>query len=110
MSQSSLRSTALFLRLKAKRFRGMLGVLKGSMVEIVQAVYKNGAFTPLAETHVPDGVTVRLVIESDDDVSSPNSLSLAMGVYDGLSDKDIQEVEAFALDRNTFFNDVKNNE
>ena len=80
------------------------------MVEIVQAVYKNGAFMPLAETHVPDGVTVRLVIESDENVSSQNPLNIAMGVYDGLSDKDIREVEACALDRNTFFNDVKNNE
>jgi predicted DNA-binding antitoxin AbrB/MazE fold protein len=70
----------------------------GNMVEIVQAVYKDGTFTPLAETHIPDGMTVRLLIESDEDVPSQNSLCLAMDVYDGLSDEDIREVEKCALE------------
>ncbi len=80
------------------------------MVEIVQAVYKDGTFRPLAETHIPDGMTVRLVIESNEDAPQLNPLSLAMGVYDGLSETDIHEVEQCALDRSAFFSNVKSDE
>jgi predicted DNA-binding antitoxin AbrB/MazE fold protein len=64
------------------------------------AVYQGGAFHPLAPLDVPlqEGRNVRLLIEETEPM--PESLALAFRVYDGLTDDQIDEIEAIALDAN----------
>lgn len=68
----------------------------------IDAVYENGAFRPLRPdaVGVPEGQLVRITI---DDQGESEALRLAVQVFDGLSEEDIDEVERIALDRSVFF-------
>ena len=72
------------------------------MKHAIDAIYENGAFRPIQQdaVAVADGQRVRITV---DDQCEPEALRLAMNVYDGLSDKDIDEIEQIALDRDNFF-------
>ena len=72
------------------------------MKHAIDAIYENGTFRPIERDAlaIADGQRVRITI---DDQCEPEALRLAMTVYDGLSDKDIDEVEKTALDRGNFF-------
>ena len=72
------------------------------MKHAIDAIYENGAFRPIRQdaVAVADGQRVRITV---DDQCEPEALRLAMNVYDGLSDKDIDEIEQIALDRDNFF-------
>jgi len=72
------------------------------MKQTIDAIYENGTFRPLERdaVSIPDGQRVRLTVE---DECEPEALRLAMNVYHGLSDKDIDEIERIALDRGNFF-------
>lgn len=68
----------------------------------IDAVYENGAFRPLepGAVTIPDGQRVRITVEGE---AGPEALRLATGVYEGLSEKHIDEIEQIALDRSNFF-------
>jgi len=75
--------------------------------EPIDAVYEQGTFKPLEPVELPEGQRVTLSVE-------PRALSPAEAeaqlrawhaVYEGLSEADIAEVEAMALDRSHFFRD-----
>ena len=72
------------------------------MKHAIDAIYENGAFRPIRgdAVDVADGQRVRITV---DDECEPEALRLAVSVYDGLSDHEIDEVEQIALDRRTFF-------
>ena len=72
------------------------------MKHAIDAIYENGAFRPIGHDAVAiaNGQRVRLTV---DDEFEPEALRLAMSVYDGLSEKDIDEIERIALDRSHFF-------
>lgn len=72
------------------------------MKHAIDAIYENGAFRPIQQdaVAVADGQRVRITV---DDQCEPEALRLAMNVYDGLSDKDIDEIEQIAFDRDNFF-------
>jgi predicted DNA-binding antitoxin AbrB/MazE fold protein len=72
------------------------------MKHAIDAIYKNGTFHPVERgaIAIADGQRVRLTV---DDEYEPEPLRLAMGVYDGLSGSDIDEIERIALDRGDFF-------
>lgn len=73
------------------------------MKRAIDAVYENGLFRPLlhgGEIALSDGQHVRLTV---DDQSEPEAIRLAIGVYEGLADEDVDEVERIALDRGNFF-------
>jgi predicted DNA-binding antitoxin AbrB/MazE fold protein len=72
------------------------------MKHTINAIYENGTFRPIQRDAVPiaDGQRVRIVV---DDECEPEALQLAMSVYDGLSGKEIDEIEQIALDRRNFF-------
>jgi predicted DNA-binding antitoxin AbrB/MazE fold protein len=72
------------------------------MKHVIDAIYEHGTFRTLRRDAVPlaDGQRVRITVE---DENEPEALRLAMSVYDGLSAKDIEDVEQIALDRSTFF-------
>lgn len=68
----------------------------------VDAVYENGALRLPQHGTLPiaEGQWVRITI---DDEIEPEAIRLAMSVYEGLTDAEIDEVEAVALDRRNFF-------
>lgn len=73
------------------------------MIKTVNAVYEDGCFIPQKKMYIADGMKVKLIIESDDEESVDDILNLATGVYEGLSDKEINEVEEIAFDRKDLF-------
>jgi len=72
------------------------------MKHAIDAIYENGTFRPIQRDAVAiaDGQRVRITIDDD---CEPQALRLAVGVYDGLSDKEIDEIEQISLDRGNFF-------
>lgn len=71
------------------------------MPHAIDTIYENGVFRPVHREvlAISEGQRVRLTVIYQGD---PDSLQLAMSVYDGLSDNDINEIEGIALDRNGF--------
>ena len=70
------------------------------MTQVVDAVYEHGMFRPITLVPLSEGQQVRLVVET---TPADDILALAMQVYDGLSEQDVNEVEQIALDRSAFF-------
>jgi predicted DNA-binding antitoxin AbrB/MazE fold protein len=71
----------------------------------VQAVFQDGVFRPVRRPDLPDGERVRLTVESVEKTTPDDILSLAARVYEGLSPKDIDEIEEMAR-RRPFFADA----
>lgn len=72
----------------------------------VDAIYENGAFRPVGNTKLdyPEGTRVILsVTELEPSSTALTVLDLAAGVYKGLSQDEIEEIERLALDRQNFF-------
>ena len=73
------------------------------MKKELDAIYENGVFKPLTSPEISEGQQVKIIVET---VSKPQDLlALAARVYEGLSDREIEEVEKIALDRSHFFGD-----
>lgn len=72
-------------------------------IQSIAAVFEDGRFRPVRPIDPPlvDGQQVRLVVETD--LSADAILDLAMSVYDGLSEEEIDEIEQIALQRGDFF-------
>ena len=77
-------------------------------MQTIEAIYQNGIFKPLnpISDEIEDGEMVEIIIK-DKRLSPDEMLKLAGQVYEGLSDKDIKEIERIALDRSNFFGDRK---
>ena len=77
------------------------------MQRAIDAIFENGMFRPVHREllAIPEGRRVRITVDDGD----PESLRLAMSVYDGLSDDDINEIEKIAVDRSKFFNSRSGN-
>jgi predicted DNA-binding antitoxin AbrB/MazE fold protein len=71
----------------------------------VEAVFQDGVFRPVRRPDLPDGERVRLTVESVEKTTPDDILSLAARVYEGLSPKDIDEIEEMAR-RRPFFADA----
>jgi predicted DNA-binding antitoxin AbrB/MazE fold protein len=69
---------------------------------LIDAVFENGSFRPLAPLTIAvrEGERVRLRVEGNPDQTP---LDLARDVYDGLSESQIAEIEQIALNRSVFF-------
>ena len=74
------------------------------MTQTIQAIYQNGMFKPLnpVSEEIIEGKTVEITI-TEKKLSPEEMLELASQVYEGLSEKDIDEIERIALDRTNFF-------
>lgn len=68
-----------------------------------EAIYENGVLKPVSPIPIKDHAKVHLVIKEAEEPSE--ILTLASGIYKGLSKKDIEDVEAIALDRSYFSRD-----
>ena len=75
------------------------------MKATVEAVFQDGVFRPVRRPDLPDGERVRLTVESVGKATPDDILSLAARVYEGLSPKDIDEIEEMAR-RRPFFADA----
>jgi len=77
-------------------------------VKVVEAVYEKGIFRVKSpeDLSLPEGQEVILTVETPEE----DSLSLLTGVYDGLSEQEIEEIEGVLLDRSPFFKDRSNTE
>jgi predicted DNA-binding antitoxin AbrB/MazE fold protein len=73
------------------------------MTQKVEAIYENGLLKPLEALALPEGQRVLVTIEPQAEQLSPDEiLALARRVYEGLSEEEIAEIEAIALDRSNF--------
>ena len=73
------------------------------MSETLEAIFEHGVFKPLKSPQVSEGQHVRLTVEAASEAPTEGLLDLAAKVYQGLSDKQIREIEAIALNRADFF-------
>jgi len=73
------------------------------MKQKVEAIFEKGVFRPVIpdEITMPEGQPVRLLVETM--ASEQDVLALATRVYDGLSEREITEIEQLALNRQDFF-------
>ena len=71
----------------------------------VEAVYQDGVFRPVRQPDLQEGDRVRLTVESVEQGRPVDALELATHVYEGLSQKDIAEIEEMAR-RRSFFADA----
>ena len=72
------------------------------MSTTVEAVYRDGVFTPSARPALAEGAHVRLVVEPLAQYNPEEVLRLAADVYVGLSAHDMDEVERLARRRPLF--------
>jgi len=72
------------------------------MQHAIEAIYENGSFRPVHRERlaIAEGQRVRITL---DDEADPEVLRLALSVYDGLCDKDIEDIERISLARGSFF-------
>ncbi|MFQ5645548.1 MAG: antitoxin family protein [bacterium] len=73
------------------------------MKQTLEAIYEKGVFRPLKAPQIKEGKQVRLTVDTPAPSSANDLLGLAASVYQGLTDKQIDEVERTALDRRGFF-------
>ncbi len=68
------------------------------MKHLIDAIYKNGTFRPVQSNiiKIAKGTHVRITVDNE---TEPESLKLAVCVYDGIFD----EVERIALNWSNFF-------
>ena len=71
------------------------------MSQAVEAIYERGVLRPLQPLELAEGQRVAISLEPV--ALSPEEMqALASRVYEGLTDEEIDEVEAIALDRSNF--------
>jgi len=71
----------------------------------VDAVFQDGVFKPERRPDLSEGERVRITVETVEETKPDDILRLAIHVYEGLSPKDIDEIEEMARHR-TFFSDA----
>lgn len=72
----------------------------------VEAIFQDGVFRPLRRPNLTEGERVRLTVESAGGPITDDILMLAARVYEGLSPKDVHEIEEMARHR-AFFTNVE---
>ena len=75
------------------------------ITQTIDAIYEDGVFRPITDIKIaiPKGRRIKLQVEALD--SPEDCLTLATQVYDGLSEEEIKEIEAIALNRGELFGD-----
>ena len=72
------------------------------MTRILEAVYEDGVLKPLENPGLREHQRVLLEIRFEPQEDASSALEAWHQVYEGLSDKEIADVEAMALDRSRF--------
>lgn len=71
------------------------------MPKTIEAIFEEGVLKPVTPLNISEHKKVTVIIE-DEQGESTDILSLSSMVYNGLSPKDIEEIEKLALDRSRF--------
>jgi predicted DNA-binding antitoxin AbrB/MazE fold protein len=74
----------------------------GTVKATVDAVFQDGVFKPERRPDLPEGERVRITVEKVGLALPDDILHLAASVYEGLSIKDIDEIEEMARHRPLF--------
>jgi len=69
----------------------------------IEAVYEHGVFKPLIPPSLMNGQYGRIAVELYEKKTADDIPGLAAQVYEGLSDQDVNDIEAIALNRTGFF-------
>ncbi len=82
------------------------------MARMIEAIYEQGVFKPLQPVQLTEGQKVALSVEPIAMTAAEAEAQLRewQKVYEGLSEEDIAEVEAMALDRSNFMRQPKEDE
>ena len=72
------------------------------MDRVVDAIYEQGTLKPLEALDLPEHQRVRITIHAVPPESPDEMLNAWSQVYEGLTDEEIREIEALALDRRHF--------
>ncbi len=72
------------------------------MDRVVDAIYEQGILKPLKALDLAEHQRVRLTIHEPPAENPDDALDAWQGVYDGLTDEDIVQIEALAYDRSHF--------
>jgi len=75
------------------------------MTQVLEAIYEDGVLKPLEDPGLEEHQRVVLEIRAEPRGSAQATLEALHRVYEGLSDQEIAEVEAIALDRGHFRRD-----
>jgi len=76
----------------------------------IEAVYEQGVFKPLMPPSLMDGQYVKIAVELYEKKTADDILGLAAQVYEGLSDQDVNDIEAISLNRSGFFREIRGNQ
>ena len=74
----------------------------GAVKATVDAVFQDGVFKPVRRPDLSEGERVRITVETVEETKPDDILRLAIHVYEGLSPKDIDEIEEMARHRTLF--------
>jgi len=74
----------------------------GAVKATVDAVFQDGVFKPERRPDLSEGERVRITVETVGQAKPDDILRLAACVYEGLSTKDIDEIEEMARHRTLF--------
>jgi predicted DNA-binding antitoxin AbrB/MazE fold protein len=68
----------------------------------VDAAYEGGVLKPLDALDLPERQRVRVTVDVAADERPDEALGARLAVYDGLTEQDVDAIEAIALDRRRF--------
>ena len=71
------------------------------MAKIIEAIYEDGVLKPVGSLPLKEHQRIRITLE-ETFTGEGDILNLAANVYRGLSLKEIEEIEAIALNRSNF--------
>ena len=75
------------------------------MTRVLEAIYEDGMLKPLQDPGLEEHQRVLLEIQTEPEDKAASTLEGWHQVYAGLSEEEIAEVEAIALDRDHFLRD-----
>jgi predicted DNA-binding antitoxin AbrB/MazE fold protein len=72
------------------------------MEQVLEVIYRNGAFLPLKPLGLPENQRLKITLHLPAEKRAADTLASWQQVYAGLSDTDVTDVEAIARDREHF--------
>jgi len=72
------------------------------MEQVLEVIYRNGAFMPLKPLGLPENQRLKITLHLPAERRAADTLAAWQQVYAGLSGPELAEIEAIALDREHF--------
>ena len=73
---------------------------------VIPAIYENGVLKPLQPLDLVDQQTVYITVASEDEQTDEDSLEAWHSVYADLTEEEVAEIEAIALQRDNFMSQL----